>query len=413
MDIEDNDSDIEPQHQQHAARLDNNPGQRQRARNDSMEPMDATHIRHPIFTNHNIVQVRLQTLMHEDAHTHHLDYKYIDLQLLRLIVPAPQSTANTYQRKRSGNNNSQTTYSRLFLCKVHSPRHLEDHNQVVYMMEARNMNMYLWNMNTNHRDNGSISIGSIIRVCCPSPVDSFMRGDIPLLVTKVPVFLLKYPSRIDTMQINPQIGSNQSLAFVFNSTPLQVYYTSVVKTQCNGSFCDRQRISDWLGSRGCGCYGMATNSTSLAIQHNISATTFQGDKAMKEFSSQKFSNLYLNGPIPGSCKLYHLQISHAFYAMCDSMKSCINLINQNGGFTVVGWYKRGVISDKSLISQDKNTIGYNSTTEADAQIDSGEICYHIVQIIPSDRDFLDPTTTLGSELSDLKFDVSTIQTIAN
>ena len=233
-----------------------------------------------------------------------------------------------------------------------------------------------------------------------------------MLETKVPVFLLKYPSRIDTMQINPQIGCNQSLAFVFNSTPLQVYYTSVVNTQCNGYFCDRQRISDWLGSRGCGCYGMATNSTSLAIQYNISATTFQGDKTMKEFSSQKFSKLYLNGPIPGSCKLYHLQISHAFYAMCDSMKSCINLINQNGGFTVVGWYKRGVISDKSLILQDRNTIGYN-TTEADATIDSGEICYHIVQIIPSDRDFLDPTTTLGSELSDLKFDVSTIQTIAN
>ena len=411
MDIEDNDSDIEPQLQHHA-RADINPGQRLRARSNIMEPMDATHNRHPFFTNHNIIQVRLQTLLNEDAAIHHLDYKYIDLQLLRLIVPAPQSTANTYQRKKSGNNNSQTTYSRLLLCKVHSPRHLEDHNQVVYIMEARNMNTNLWSRNVNHRDNGSISIGSIIRVCCPRPVDNFMRGDIPLMVTHNPVFLLKYPSKIATMQIDPEIGSNTSLAFVHNGTSLQIYYTSVLKTQCNGSLCDRQRISDWLGSRGCGCYGMATNSTSLAIQHSISVTTFQGDKTMKEFSSLKFSKLYLNGVIPGSCKLYHLQVTAAFFAMCECMKNCIDLINENGGFTIVGWYKRGVISDKSLISQDKNTIGYN-TTESDSQIDSGDICYHIVQIIPSNREFLDPTTTLGEELSGLKFDVSTIQTIAN
>ena len=279
-------------------------------------------------------------------------------------------------------------------------------------MEARNMNTYLWSRNVNYRDNGSISIGSIIRVCCPRPVDNFMRGDIPLMVTHNPVFLLKYPSKIATMQIDPEIGSNTSLAFVHNGTSLQIYYTSVLKTQCNGSLCDRQRISDWLGSRGCGCYGMATNSTSLAIQHSISVTTFQGDKTMKEFSSLKFSKLYLNGVIPGSCKLYHLQVTAAFFAMCECMKNCIDLINENGGFTIVGWYKRGVISDKSLISQDKNTIGYN-TTESDSQIDSGDICYHIVQIIPSNREFLDSTTTLGEELSGLKFDVSTIQTIAN
>ena len=94
--------------------------------------------------------------------------------------------------------------------------------------------------------------------------------------------------------------------------------------------------------------------------------------------------------------------------MLESIQGCIPLINDNDGFTVVGWYKRGIINDKSLISQDKNTVGYSNTTDTESQIDSGDISSHIVQIIPSNRDFLDPTTTLGRELSELKFDVSKI-----
>ena len=134
---------------------------------------------------------------------------------------------------------------------------------------------------------------------------------------------------------------------------------------------------------------------------------------MKEFSSLKFSKLYLNGDITGSCKLYHLQLTDAYMAMLESMQDYIQLINDNDGFNVVGWYKRGIINDKSLISQDTNTVGYSNTTDTESQIDSGDISSHIVQIIPSNRDFLDPTTTLGRKLSELKFDVSKIQTIAN
>ena len=61
------------------------------------------------------------------------------------------------------------------------------------------------------------------------------------------------------------------------------------------------------------------------------------------------------------------------------------------------------------MSQDKNTAGYSNTVDPDFQCDAGEISYHIVQIVPSNRDFLDPVTNLGIELSELKFDVSDIQ----
>ena len=69
--------------------------------------------------------------------------------------------------------------------------------------------------------------------------------------------------------------------------------------------------------------------------------------------------------MPGSYKLYHLKITDADMNMLENIQKCIELINDNNGFTVVGWYKRWTINYKSLISQDKNTTGYTNTVETD------------------------------------------------
>ena len=49
-------------------------------------------------------------------------------------------------------------------------------------------------------------------------------------------------------------------------------------------------------------------------------------------------------------------------SMITDLEKCIQFINDNGGFTVVGWYKRGVINDKNLIPSQKinNTNGGNN-----------------------------------------------------
>ena len=54
--------------------------------------------------------------------------------------------------------------------------------------------------------------------------------------------------------------------------------------------------------------------------------------------------------------------------------------------------------------------GANNNNQEDVYVDSGDISYHIVQVLPSNKDFLDPTTELGKELEELKFDVHGIET---
>ena len=70
--------------------------------------------------------------------------------------------------------------------------------------------------------------------------------------------------------------------------------------------------------------------------------------------------------------------------MLTALENCIELINDIGGFTVVGWYKRGNINGKSPIVFRKinnanggNTAANYDTNEEDMQVDSGEISYHI------------------------------------
>eukprot|EP00957_Ditylum_brightwellii_P096042 7317084-Ditylum_brightwellii.AAC.1 len=71
---------------------------------------------------------------------------------------------------------------------------------------------------------------------------------------------------------------------------------------------------------------------------------------MNEFSSIRFSKLYLSGNIPGFVKLFMLQLTDASIGMFEAMEHCITLINDNGEFNTVGWYKRGIIMDRSLIT---------------------------------------------------------------
>ena len=99
--------------------------------------------------------------------------------------------------------------------------------------------------------------------------------------------------------------------------------------------------------------------------------------------------------------------------MYEAIENCIELINDNGGFTVTGWYKRGSINDKGLIAppSSNNSNGtnngpnsnYNNGPEV-VQVDASDISYHVVSIIPTERDFLDITTEYGLQLNALKFD---------
>ena len=97
----------------------------------------------------------------------------------------------------------------------------------------------------------------------------------------------------------------------------------------------------------------------------------------------------------------------------EAAENFIHLINENGGFIVVGWCKRGQITDKSLIDarNENGGNGLNKNNQEGTHVDSGDISYHIVQVLGSNQDFLDLTTVLGIDLEDLQCDVRDVNSV--
>ena len=91
---------------------------------------------------------------------------------------------------------------------------------------------------------------------------------------------------------------------------------------------------------------------------------------MDDFSSLSFSNLYLKKPLSSSVKSNHLDFTEEFFKLQKCVGDVVELINSNGGFSVVGWYKNGSINDVSH-------------EEAQNQVESSDVNYHIVKMYPT------------------------------
>lgn len=279
-------------------------------------------------------------------------------------------------------------------------------SKLAYLMEARNQNKQLWNSNLEWRDNGVISIGTIFCILGPRPIDNVMSGDVPMLQSDFPAVIMKPPKLFVPVNIDPMIQGNTALAFTINNVELSVSGFTPVSTSCSGLFCDRQRISEWNGSeRGCGCYSVLHRRSSIAFQHDIEATLPNGFKiSMEKFSSNAFTKLFMSENLSPSILLQRLQMTDEMFDIEDHLEDIIAHINNNEGFTIVGWYKRGVINDKSLVAARGN--GSNANNDSGIQVDNGDVNFHITTIMPTDRNLLDIGTAKGRILRDMKYDVS-------
>ena len=79
----------------------------------------------------------------------------------------------------------------------------------------------------------------------------------------------------------------------------------------------------------------------------------------------------------------------------------VDLVNSEGGWTVYGWGKRGLINHVSLLGNDIKDPGDNKVL-------SQKISTHVVHLHPSKKDYLKLSTIHGRSLDNLRFDFSTL-----
>ena len=350
-----------------------------------------------------------------------LNRQFINAQMLRIITPTRDMKAQLYairsrRNNRSNASSSEANFSRIYLLRIISETNISDHGRLFYLLESKNSNATLFNRNIDFRDNGTITIGTIVRVVGPQAIETRM-GDIDMVKTPNPLIVMQRPARLPTFAINSEIQANQSMAFCLNERILNVNQTYVVQTSCSGLMCDKGRVEDWNGSKGCGCVGMHNNISNLAIVHSI---WFESDNdgaqrriTHNNFSSTKFSLTYLSNRIPSSTRQSTLSVTggdgnNALWDIEDAVDAVKDLVNNNGGWTIIGWYKRGAIKDKSLVGESASESNRNGGNNNDEVVGSGQLHFHIVELLPTNRRFLDSNTREGRRLHGLKYDVSNL-----
>ena len=374
-----------------------------------MQPFDT--INNVKYVFQSCTEISLTKLEHENANKEKLNYRYIDVILLRIINPTGSNVGNLsiYKKQKIGEA-STIQYTRLYLLKLHSANYVKENNRVVYMFITKNSNNCMWKLNTSNRDNGNLAVGSFLRVVGPSPIEKYMSGDIPVVVTRNPVLILKSPPVMICTQVNERVDANVSHGFVFVGCQVESMQQDVVSTSCSGRMCDRQKVNDWNGIKGCGCYGMSGNATCLVVQHLIVMQNGSREIKMKDFSSIKFNSLFMDGDFPFKCKEHMFQMTTAYVELTECIEKCIEYINTNGGFTVIGWYRRGEINDQTMVEVSTlNDTGKPYEKAKIGKTGASDITYHIVSIKPTNHEFMDDSKNLCRGLEDMKYKVANFQ----
>ena len=158
------------------------------------------------------------------------------------------------------------------------------------------------------------------------------------------------------------------------------------------------------------CCAMHFRRSSIAIQHDIIltnlASTNKDTISMNLFSSNKNTKLYLSLYLSLSIILSQLDIAAPeCFDNVEAIQNMVSHINRNKCFTAMVWYKHGTINNRILV-ENNNDTNTNNHKNADNQVNTCQINYHIVQLILTNKKNLDASYLLGMGLEQLKYDVS-------
>lgn len=299
----------------------------------------------------------------------------VNLQLLKILSKKSNESATKFQwyKKKGGNqyNNSSGMYERMYMF-----RDLESKDgKVVQIIQQGPRNKEIWGNESSVRDNGILGVGSCVFITDMKPVTDYLAGDIPIIDTEFSANMLKNP-KFKPVPMDTKIENDVTRSFVLREAKVTVHSVAPIKTNCGGLLCKKTYAKEVQRSkRGCGCFETQDRIASVAlvycveIENSKTGYTFED----KEFSHSSFDQLFMKDVMPSAAKRRKLDNTKEFVDFEDSMDKILTKYNNKKKFTVIGWYKRGEIKDKSTDSETKD-------------VESGEISFHVVTIVPEDTE---------------------------
>lgn len=221
------------------------------------------------------------------------------------------------------------------------------------------------NNDTHNRLFGGRPIDRITVGCCfavKSPVLlGVLKSGSHVVSTDRPLELLTYPV-LPAHPLNSAVVSPSLHYFVMHNVQMKIDSdASIVPmlTKCNGRTCDRLQAASHP-NQPCGCWNQSGRSDTLA-RNTVLKITFYFDDVVGttvqvvDFTSLKWSKLLFE---EGQIIFDHdeLQRDTLFFYLQKQYRKVVSYVNENGGWTVVGWYKRAVQTEEEKQDNEENLL---------------------------------------------------------
>jgi hypothetical protein len=237
-------------------------------------------------------------------------------------------------------------------------------------------------------DNGrhaAFRVGDCFAIIEPEAITKYISNSVPIVSSSRGLVGIQSPG-IPKIAFTKGHLNNQ---FFFACHNIQLRFSTfqLVKTQCNGSFCDRQRKTG--SNEPCGCYTMNSRNAgqSLVAQVNIHLPpqTAGETKTIRNFRSLRMMDLLFNRPLP-PVVCNKVTTTEVISQLRGKFDAIAKHVNENGGWTIAAWHRRSSVNDASGQGQ--------------SEVTSDLLKMNVI--------YLYPTVVLPKDVSEMQFDVESL-----
>lgn len=147
-------------------------------------------------------------------------------------------------------------------------------------------------------------------------------------------------------QQKPPTEKGGSTFFVLHNVNALVYKANLIgkgdlnHPSCTGFLCDRAKAE--VASKSCGCFFGKTNTniSVVVLEMNVKLVVESLIPELVPQRSMQTTMLFIKDPESSIGSLQHAaKVAHC-RPLCQAIKKCVEYINDNGGFTIMGMITR-------------------------------------------------------------------------
>ena len=264
----------------------------------------------------------------------------------------------------------------------------------------------LFGSNTAARDGkDGFGPGALIVVRRPKPISEQFgdsTGFVPILEFSQGMLLVDVAKSNISIPTVPFKDTSEKLsAFTYRNVKIKILNFDFEYSYCRGYLCDsiELKMNNNNVHTGCPCFTTVRENgrTLLCLEVEFISSDNNEEPlhiSIGNFMSRSFTDMVTKNGVPKGISQEEISAFGADYQIFDQIMKLVEFANKNGGWSIVGWYRRGRIKDQAIDQSKGESI----------TVRSGDIIYHVTNV-----KFNGDSKLLDSH----KADVSSIVNLAN